>query len=218
MLFVTGRVLQRKWKSLRDCYSRECQRLSKTKSRSAASRKSPYMYYMHLSFLSPIIKSKSNTGNSKELPAGETVDDFSKPMSPPPEPRIVKTGKKRKLKNVSRDVKDIVNILTASMNTRDDKETVRENDSDRLFLLSLLQPLQEIPEYLRFSVKMEMMQVIERARCGTTSSSAGPSKFYHTSVQQQSYQQQNLHRSSPFPSSPDTRLSAASDYLEKSDM
>lgn len=38
-----------------------------------------------------------------------------------------------------------------------------ENDSERLFALSLVQPMQSIPESQRFTVRLEIMKIIQQA-------------------------------------------------------
>lgn len=43
--------LQRKWKSIRDCFSRELGKIKKLKSVSVMYRKNPYVYYSQLLFL-----------------------------------------------------------------------------------------------------------------------------------------------------------------------
>lgn len=58
--------------------------------------------------------------------------------------------------NANRTIDDPLDI--------DDIPTQNESDCDRMFLLSLLDSLKEIPEDYRFEVKMDMMKLIQRTR------------------------------------------------------
>lgn len=54
----------------------------------------------------------------------------------------------------------MITTLKRSVELREKQEQTLENDSDRLFLLSLLAPLKLIPEHARFAVKRKVMDVI----------------------------------------------------------
>lgn len=72
--------MQRKWKSLRDCFSRELGRIKKLKSGSETSRKNPYIYYNQLLFLKPIIQNKPTETNI--IPdVDESEDDLGSPFT-----------------------------------------------------------------------------------------------------------------------------------------
>ncbi|XP_076045702.1 uncharacterized protein LOC143027943 [Oratosquilla oratoria] len=159
-----GKLLQRKWKSLRDCYSRERQRLAKLKSGSAVSRKTQYVFYNHLSFLQNVIKSKGSSNNLEEPTAEEKPSETEQPSACSSVPNVEeKGGKRKKVEQISPEVERLMNVLQAGMQSREERETLKEQDDDRLFLLSLLKPMKKIPEHLRLGVRIQIMQVIDNA-------------------------------------------------------
>jgi hypothetical protein len=56
--------------------------------------------------------------------------------------------------------KEIVEALHKSIQLRQEQNQQMEEDDDRMFLLSLLKPLKQIPKPLRCSVRMDLMNVI----------------------------------------------------------
>jgi len=166
-LIFLGINLQRKWKSLRDCFSRELSRIKKLKSGSETSRKNPYVYYNQLLFLKPIIQNKPTETNI--IPnADESGDDLGSSFNTNVlnnEP----SSKKKKVNQRNSVENEIINALHQSVELRKEQTKNYEEDADRLFLLSLLKPLKEIPEHLRFSVKMNLMKVINNAQINSAS-------------------------------------------------
>lgn len=57
----------------------------------------------------------------------------------------LEVGKRRERDTVPNEVGGIVDVLKSSMQSREERESRMENDSDRMFLLSLLEPLKGIP-------------------------------------------------------------------------
>lgn len=60
---------------------------------------------------------------------------------------------------------------------------IPDEDSDKLFLLSLLEPLKSIPESMRFGTKIKLMRVIQNSQARATLSG------YSNSNNDDSYQQ-----------------------------
>ncbi|KAK7074956.1 hypothetical protein SK128_015336 [Halocaridina rubra] len=159
-----GKLLQRKWKSLRDCYTRERQRLAKIKSGSSVARKTQYVYYNRLSFLQRVIKGRDTSNNMEEAAAEERPSDSEQPSTTSTVQHVeAGKGKRKRVDDISSEVQCLVNVLQAGMQSREEREKRNEEDEDRLFLLSLLTPMKRIPEHLRFGVRMEIMQVIQNA-------------------------------------------------------
>nr|CAI5862547.1 unnamed protein product [Callosobruchus analis] len=129
-----SRSLQRRWKNLRDCYARELVR----------PKKSSYLYYQQLSFLQNVIKRHKRIF----------------PMEPVPESPSQKPG------NILLNLKGAASGSASSedQSAPPDSTEADESDCDRLFLMSLVKPLKDIPEDARFEVKMEIMQIIQQAR------------------------------------------------------
>ena len=171
---ILEKALQRKWRSLRDCFSRERRRLSTTSSGSsaaAAPKKGSYIYYDQLAFLHKVATSKQTSSNfssdgTNSSTGVETVQDcseehdssasFSGTNKTSKKPRL---EKKRSQNAVETD--SLVEVLKSSIQAREEREQNRENDDDRMFLLSLLQPIKAVPQELKLQVRSQIMQVIE---------------------------------------------------------
>ncbi|GBP26207.1 hypothetical protein EVAR_74970_1 [Eumeta japonica] len=67
-----GKSLQSKWKNIRTSYSREVKRRAGIKSGSAASRKSPYVYFEQLHFLRPTVVINETQNSMDETRTAET--------------------------------------------------------------------------------------------------------------------------------------------------
>lgn len=163
-----GINLQRKWKSLRDCFSRELARVKKLNSGSETSRKNPYVYYNQLLFLKPIIQNKPTETNIN-IPNDHVSEGDLRGSSCSQVSNNEPSYKKKKTTLIKPIEKEIINALHKSAELREEQMKNYEEDADRLFLLSLLKPLKQIPEPLRFSVKTNLMKVINNAQIITHS-------------------------------------------------
>ncbi|XP_055947855.1 uncharacterized protein LOC129981165 [Argiope bruennichi] len=215
------RILQRKWKSARDCFNRECQRLKMAQQGIITSRKSPYVFYKNLSFLHKVMsKSKSinltknaeptsnDTSNSTDASTVSNTDTSlnttdnssvsnTDTLSPnyttstpstsaeqmliddvyqlddddsSPEPSTERRPKRPKVENdldddsvLTRMLQPNIQLIEGKVQTTESAAKTLEDDSDRLFLLSLLEPLKQVPDRLRMSVRVKMMQVVDSA-------------------------------------------------------
>ncbi|KAL4148040.1 hypothetical protein QTP88_002344 [Uroleucon formosanum] len=81
------------------------------------------------------------------------------------------SSKKKKTTSINSLEEEIIDALHKSVELREEQTKKYEEDADRLFLLSLLKPLKEIPEHLRFSVKMDLMKIINNAQINSHSAS-----------------------------------------------
>lgn len=162
---------------MRDCFSRELSRVKKLKSGSESSRKNPYVYYNQLLFLTPVVQNKHtetnllpDTDKNKETVVegpftNETNDELQSNST------SGQTKKKRKQISMHPVEKEIIEALHKSIQLRQEQNQQMEDDDDRMFLLSLLKPLKQIPEPLRFSVRMDLMNVINQAQVNSQSAS-----------------------------------------------
>ncbi|XP_049871226.1 uncharacterized protein LOC126370433 [Pectinophora gossypiella] len=62
-----GITLQKRWKNLRDCFTRELRRLKDVKSGSAAKRKSQYTYFNQLLFLKSVLDTNATENSLEEF-------------------------------------------------------------------------------------------------------------------------------------------------------
>ncbi|OWR45804.1 dorsal interacting protein 3 [Danaus plexippus plexippus] len=159
--------LQKKWKSMRDCFQKYISHPNRTKR--------PYIYSKHLAFL---IK------NQKEVPQTETGSSESEEGTS----RKTSWRRRKKLK-LARDSSDDNDIdkddcrsndgVTIEVPLKqptykpvidefafasvDSQSRTEQEDPDKLFLLSLLPHLKSVPEEMRLNIKMDIMQVLRNA-------------------------------------------------------
>lgn len=72
------------------------------------------------------------------------------------------------------DDDNLVQVLRESIVMREERERQQESDSDRLFMLSLLNDFKNIPRHRKLSTKMELIEVIKRAQIETHDSEFSP--------------------------------------------
>ncbi|KAG8268495.1 hypothetical protein J6590_025813 [Homalodisca vitripennis] len=168
-----GTHLQKKWKSVKDCYNRERRRLSGGKSGSAANRKTPYIYYHMLSFLNSNNPPTNTHSNVSHPPDEDDIDLENTQLDQGPEsetptattataePYATRvTAKKRKPEdNVGQQ---LVKILKESADERRRHDTEVGCDEDRLFLLSLVSNIKKVPDHLKLSVRRQIINIIEQ--------------------------------------------------------
>lgn len=138
-----------------------------TKSGSGSSRKTPYVFFKQLSFLQSVVQERSTSNSMANTDVSE--------IEPNVEQNSVhaswkeRTGTKRKStgnETANSDVDKLVSVLKDNIRSREDTERSKEDDDDRMFLLSLLTSMKKIPDHMRFSVRMQMMQIIDHALKG----------------------------------------------------
>lgn len=183
-MFVSEIQLQKKWKSIRDCFQKYISNPTRTKR--------PYIYCRQLQFL---LKDQ-DVPQKDEGTAATSESDEDKPIK---KKRVWRYKKKLKLvkdEETSEEDNDTTFdvALDDSRDYTDTAETGRpakvpklnkpaegefvfanvdaqikpeSDDPDRMFLLSLLPHFKSVPEELRLNVKMELMQVLRNANYNT---------------------------------------------------
>lgn len=193
MTLFAASTLQRRWKNLRDCYTRELLRIMKLKASGKTDRKRGYIYYKQLSFLRKVVKPtkrsvdisanerealknvldaeevlpeaddpleeidyeqsknleeefQESTDNYNTLPGGIAEEDFSLPPS------------------YSADTNHIYNGEFSKNRQSSFLQPKGKKDCDTLFLMSLVGDLRRIPEEHKLEVKIELMQVLKKAK------------------------------------------------------
>ncbi|XP_023025883.2 uncharacterized protein [Leptinotarsa decemlineata] len=143
---IFTRLLQKRWKNVRDCFTRELM-----KYKGVGPRRSTYLYFKQLSFLKDVVKPDNRRAKMKS-----SIAETRRVVKQEPQFTSIPNG------NFCRDTTpENPNDPLASTK---EAEVHLEEDCDRMFLLSLLKPLKKIPEDKRFDVKMEIMQVIHIAQ------------------------------------------------------
>uniref|UniRef100_A0A6P7EYI0 Uncharacterized protein LOC114324624 n=1 Tax=Diabrotica virgifera virgifera TaxID=50390 RepID=A0A6P7EYI0_DIAVI len=131
-----GSILQKKWKNIRDRYSKNVKQ-NKRKS-GQAGRKNVYKYTNQLAFLSDVIHLR--------------FADISMNNIDPPSPKKRNSLEKALLGAIGKH------------NVRQNQNTQKDcyADDDKFFLLSLLPFLKSIPPHFKFAVRMDIMQSINK--------------------------------------------------------
>lgn len=142
--------------SIRSCYAREVKRQKNIKSGSGATnRKSEYIYFKQLQFLQEVVAIREEgveEENSENTEVGER-----------PKQKVIN---KRKL---TVDDDPFVQALNNSIEQRRRETTEQrlretaEVDEDRLFLLSLLSTLKNLPPQVKMATKIKMLTLLKDA-------------------------------------------------------
>lgn len=171
-ILFTELQLQKKWKSIRDCFNKYIQNPNRTKR--------PYVYSKHLQFL--LNKSELATTDQDKGASSES-DDGKR--------QVYWSSRKKKMKLAkeedpssdddndnqedSTSLNELeINVPLPAKLPRPSKQMFdefafanvdqkNEEDTDKMFLLSLLPHLKAIPEEFRLNVKMDLMQVLRQA-------------------------------------------------------
>lgn len=149
-------LIQKKWKTLRDGYTR-CAKKIKPKSGSAALNIRSYAYYQQMSFLKAIIEDRPDKTNSlEESEQAEITSEES-------ENRQNKINK-RKLNTTITDE----NVLIEKLAKRFDEKSQNPQiaNEDKLFLLSLVCEFKKINEQYKLDAKTEILNVIKHTLKG----------------------------------------------------
>ncbi|KAJ8893550.1 hypothetical protein PR048_006148 [Dryococelus australis] len=128
--FVSGSTLQKRWKNLRGSFTRDLRRQKKTKSGSETGlRKSEYIFFNKLQFLRKVVAVRPNNEDAVVHDPNESAGEGKNENVSGSQRRLYESEirkKKKKKKNANLEMIQV------------------EENEDRMFLLSLLQPLKSI--------------------------------------------------------------------------
>ncbi|XP_047519204.1 uncharacterized protein LOC125059057 [Pieris napi] len=151
--------LQKRWKSIRGCYTREVNRKKSVKSGSGCgSRKSEYIYYKQLQFLQKVVSIRAPDPTSATVDPSNSEDN---PEHVTQEIRQLHGRKKQKTKENTEDNKFIA-FLNKS---KREKCEIGNQDEDKLFLLSLVGTLKKVPPNRKMATKIKIMTILNEETC-----------------------------------------------------
>lgn len=142
--FITGLTLQKRWKNIRTSFARELKRQKNYGS--GANRKSEYVYYKQLRFLSNVMNIAEKEADDEPEYVYYDVDvEFNQTSDDNKYEQRIENKFKRKM--------------------IDDEDTIDDNEDneDRLFLLSLHERLRRIPKSKKTAIKIKLLSVINEA-------------------------------------------------------
>nr|XP_026494283.1 uncharacterized protein LOC113399379 [Vanessa tameamea] len=134
---VLGFTLRKRWKNIRTCFARELKRQKNYGS--GVGRKSEYMYYKQLLFLTNVMNIVEK--DIDEEPEYMYYDDNDIELKQTTVSENVRKCKRKNLDDV-------------------DSFSSKEDDEDHLFLLSLHKTLQRIPKSKKIAVKIKMLSIL----------------------------------------------------------
>ncbi|KAF0743671.1 BESS domain-containing protein, partial [Aphis craccivora] len=168
--------LQRKWKSLRNSYAREQSKRKTMKSGSGSKSWKTYVYYNQLSFLSTCVGNKQTISNFNDDDAEQYADAESNTDNEDNdnmndsgeehayEDTITQSRQSKKTKTQNKDSESqLLLSIQKSLENRNEM-TKSMDDPDRLFLLSLINDLKQVPEENKMEVQLSIMQTISNAK------------------------------------------------------
>ncbi|XP_066958378.1 uncharacterized protein [Macrobrachium rosenbergii] len=179
---IVGLHLQKKWKNLRDSFTKE---LKKQKSLPSGSgtRNSSYVFFRRLRFLENSVSSKETTSNP-ENNATEEEASLGEDLNVAAERGrrdIASVKKKVKLNPVDKQFSD-VSEKCAFSRQRGEGEC-DDLDDEKLFCLLVSKELKRVPENIRLMTKIEILNVIQRAQTFGTFPAMQPVQQPHSSNQ-----------------------------------
>ncbi|XP_046986110.1 uncharacterized protein LOC124556139 [Schistocerca americana] len=139
--------LHMKWKSIRDCCTRELNKRKASKSGPLAETHKQYLY-----FLSPVTATKP-----PELEEADTHTDEANNSD-------VQDGvasNSRKRQKVT-DEEKLFPVLAANIKGKKNASMAKADDPDKHFLLSLLDDLKSVPQHLQMDAKFEIISVLRK--------------------------------------------------------
>ncbi|XP_069702671.1 uncharacterized protein [Periplaneta americana] len=161
-MLQTAKIVQTRWRSIRDSFMKAYKEAEK--SRSGAPRKKKYVFFNQLSFLVPSLKRRptsentsllvSEEGNEEESPFDEDEEPTTYTSAQTPETEFAKTAPKK------RKVQDSLENRLISM--LEHTQQTREEDADRMFLLSLLPQFKALSSDNKMLAQIEFLQTLRR--------------------------------------------------------
>lgn len=202
---ITATELQKKWKNIRDSYSREIKNKRKVSSGSAAESRKEYVYYKQLQFLSRLFNTKrqedkDNDENSVASPRTPSTSTPSTSSSAAPV-LTTTTTKKRKV-SPDDDSAALMSVIAEKIEAINSQPKC---DPDMHFILSLYDDFHKIPSEKKIDAKMELMSIIKKYNDPTYQPNTYQYGYYTRNMQAQL---NNLSSQNEY----DSRSSAQSNY------
>ncbi|KAL4709482.1 hypothetical protein ACJJTC_012819 [Scirpophaga incertulas] len=153
-----GADIQRKWKNLKDCFSRELAAQKKSESGQSGRKKRKYIYFDELSFLIPITTPRETSGNIssiEECANSETQSDDDISQEKQNSRQAIyrrKTGTQARKENT--DEEELLNILR--------KKQI--HDEDVSFAEMLIPMLRKLNDDQKLYAKIEILNAMDRAK------------------------------------------------------
>ncbi|RZF45354.1 hypothetical protein LSTR_LSTR002797 [Laodelphax striatellus] len=160
------RQLQRRWKSLRDSFTREISKMKSSSQGEGCTERKPYMYFKELVFLLDVVDCGSDN----------VVQHQNDTLPNNDGPRNENIPYNDRLEDTQNDPTTLPDLFPQEQSKSNEKEsqtkskkvfkTIRKHrdDGDRLFMLSLSKELEKVPDKYKIDVKLEILQAIMKGQ------------------------------------------------------
>lgn len=139
--------MQKKFKHVRDNFSREFKKEKTLKSGSGASKSNPYIYFQRLMFLQPTVTNKITTSNlesNSQLEEETEFEDLQLALDGPSKGAVDRNVGNNKRFNMNPIDKQFVDILNKSVALRERRQTeIPKEDDDKFFCKYLYKALKK---------------------------------------------------------------------------
>ncbi|XP_015593285.1 uncharacterized protein LOC107266853 isoform X2 [Cephus cinctus] len=176
---VEEKNLRGKWRNIRDYFMKELKLQRSKKPGPAGRKRKKYMYFDQLLFLMPTVETKRNSaGYISHFKSEESDGEMDNPVIEEYDIPLTHAGTSRDylhtgtaFKTRTRYPKQLCEASLTSFDTEiqdmlsshSSQRIVDEEDYDKMFLLSLLPILRQIPDEKKLDVRIQMQQVLAAA-------------------------------------------------------
>lgn len=150
----SGKIVQRRWKSLKECFRRETQ-LRKGKAGDSGCKKRKYIYFDQLLFLTSIPRQRNTLDDLLASRSDEDEEIEGNATNSQGPTRLPKENKPQTIVDKSHE-EELLGLVR--------NKTHQEIDADQLFFASLVPEFKKLKDDQKIDVKIELLQVIRRAQ------------------------------------------------------
>lgn len=189
-MFFPVTIAQKKWRSIRVCYTRELQKKKEVKSGSEVKARKQYVYFEQLRFLDTLCKKTSSSIDENDgEETGQDEDDHEHRELNQETIREIENpvNKGKKKKRTRQEDDELIEILKKKIVSDVENKKCDEQDGDRLFLLSLLPEIRKVLPERKLKLRSDLLATIAAAQ-NLPMSSSGPFAFgYQQHLSQSPY-------------------------------
>ncbi|XP_035445287.2 uncharacterized protein LOC118272742 [Spodoptera frugiperda] len=157
-------TLQKRWKGIRGCFTRELNRQKSLKSGNTGPRKSEYVFFKQLLFLQKVVALREpEVVEEREVPEPSTDSETTDREVETTDLDLQQDRLPKRIKTKQETEEDQFLIaLKRSIKRREEYKALNQ-DEDRLFMLSLVGTLKQVPPHKKMATKIKIMSVLEEA-------------------------------------------------------
>lgn len=155
---VPGMEVQKKWHSLRNCFTRELRLQKDTKSGQGAKKRRKYIYFEKLLFLLPSVENREHRGNlNVRSSLSDTETESEVACEEATGERRREYGRRRKSHTQKETYEEsLLKIL--------EQKKHADTDEDVNFALSLVPILQSLDDYKKIEARIQIMKVLKNLK------------------------------------------------------